>query len=57
MFKPFACFVNTGSLGTFTCINYRKARPYKKKILVLRHRHALKIPPDETFLSLEGKKK
>ena len=32
-------------------------RPYKKKILVLRHRRALKIPPDETFLSWEGKKK
>ena len=31
-------------------------RPYKKKILVLRHRRALKIPPDETFLSWEGKK-
>ena len=30
--------------------------PYKKKILVLRHRRALKIPPDETFLSWEGKK-
>ena len=33
-----------------------KLRPYKKKILVLRHRRALKIPPDETFLSWEGKK-
>ena len=33
-----------------------KVRPYKKKILVLRHRRALKIPPDETFLSWEGKK-
>ena len=31
-------------------------RPYKKKILVLRHRRALKIPPDETFLSWEGEK-
>ena len=31
-------------------------RPYKKKILVLRHRRTLKIPPDETFLSWEGKK-
>ena len=31
-------------------------RPYKKKILVLRHRRALKIPPDEMFLSWEGKK-
>ena len=30
-------------------------RPYKK-ILVLRHRRTLKIPPDETFLSWEGKK-
>ena len=26
-------------------------RPYKKKILVLRHRRTLKIRPDETFLS------
>ena len=33
-----------------------QSRPYKKKILVLRHRRALKIPPDETFLSWEGKK-
>ena len=33
-----------------------KIRPYKEKILVLRHRCALKIPPDETFLSWEGKK-
>ena len=31
-------------------------RPCKKKILVLRHRRALKIPPDEMFLSWEGKK-
>ena len=31
-------------------------RPYKKKILVLRHRRGLKISPDETFLSWEGKK-
>ena len=31
-------------------------RPYKKKILVLRHRRVLKIPPDVTFLSWEGKK-
>ena len=31
-------------------------RPYKKKILVLRHRRVLKIPPDETFLSWEEKK-
>ena len=28
----------------------------KKKILVLRPCRALKIPPDETFLSWEGKK-
>ena len=31
-------------------------RPYKKKILVLRHRRVLKFPPYETFLSWEGKK-
>ena len=36
--------------------NAYNVRPYKKKILVLRHRRALKIPPDETFLSWEGKK-
>ena len=32
-------------------------RPYKKKILVLRHRRALKIPPDETFFIVGREKK
>ena len=44
-------------LLSFSGLSQVKAiRPYKKKILVLRHRRALKIPPDETFLSWEGKK-
>ena len=42
-------------LQMIRCIVH-SVRPYKKKILVLRHRRALKIPPDETFLSWEGKK-
>ena len=45
-----------GEEETTGCVVDMLVRPYKKKILVLRHRRALKIPPDETFLSWEGKK-
>ena len=36
--------------------NFRNILGHIKKILVLRHRRALKIPPDETFYRGKGKK-